>query len=84
MGLILATAVAITLISEIVVSDSSIMAILTLSWGEWYFWMILKTALLLAFPLLLWLVGFHTDEERQKLKYFAGQLGLAGQAGNRQ
>lgn len=74
LGKIVLAAVAIFAISEFLITEKPLMAMITLDWKQWYLWMALKTTLLLLFPVLLYLERFYSREERDKFRYFARKL----------
>jgi O-antigen/teichoic acid export membrane protein len=74
LGKIVLAAMIIFVISEFLITDKPLLAMISLDWNQWYLWMALKTALLLLFPVLLYLERFFSREERDKFRYFARKL----------
>jgi len=63
---IIVVAVAVLFVNEFLIGDRSLMAMITISWREWYFYIGIKVMLLILFPFLLLLLKFYNSEELTK------------------
>jgi O-antigen/teichoic acid export membrane protein len=71
---IIITAAVIVAANEIFIGGRSVLSMISLDWKEWYGITAFKTALLIAFPIILYFIRFYNTEELSKFRYFAGIL----------